>query len=56
MEHLLSRLDDMKDMGRREKNRAHAYEYRASKHRAATKNMKRSIAFIERQILLINEV
>jgi len=54
LEHLLSRLDDMKDILRREKNRAHAYEYRTNTHRAATKNMKQTIAFLERHILQIN--
>ena len=53
LEHLLNRLDDMKDMLRREKNRAHAYQYRTNTHRAATKNMKQIIAFLERQILHI---
>lgn len=55
LEHLLSRLDDMKGMLRREKNRAHSYQYRTNTHRAATRNMKQSIAFIERQILKINK-
>jgi len=55
LEHLLSRLDDMKDILRREKNRAHAYQYRTNTHRAATKNMKQTIAFLERHILQINK-
>ncbi len=55
LDHLLSRLDDMKDMLRREKNRAHAYQYRTNTHRAATKNMKQTIAFLERHILQINK-
>ena len=55
LDHLLSRLDDMKDILRREKNRAHAYQYRTNTHRAATKNMKQTIAFLERHIIQINK-
>lgn len=55
LEHLLSRLDDIKGILRQEKNRAHAYQYRTNTHRAATKNMKQTIAFLERHVLQINK-
>ena len=55
MEHLLDRLDDQKAALSREKNRLHAYLNRANSHKMACRDLKQSIAFLERQILQLQK-
>jgi transposase len=55
LEHLLRRLDDQKDALGREKNRLQAYQNRANSHKIACKDLKQSMAFLEGQILKIQD-
>ena len=55
LEHLLDRLDDQKAALSREKNRLHAYQNRANSHKMACRDLKQSIAFLERQILQLQK-
>jgi transposase len=55
LEHLLDRLNDQKDALKREKNRLHAYQNRANTHKMASRDLKQSLAFLERQILKIQK-
>ncbi len=55
LEHLLRRLDDQKDTLGREKNRLQAYQNRANSHKIACKDLKQSMAFLEGQILQIQD-
>ena len=55
LNHLLDRLDDQKGTLSREKSRLQAYQNRLNTHKMAHKDLKQSIAFLERQILQIQK-
>ena len=55
LEHLLDRLDDQNGALRREKNRLHAYQNRPNTHKTACRDLKQSIAFLERRILQLQK-
>jgi transposase len=50
LNHLLNRLDDLKDMLNREKNRLHSSQYHVNPHEAAFDDLKGSICFLEQRI------
>jgi len=50
LEHLLDRLDDLKGMLRREKNRLHSSGYHVNPHEAACDDLKESISSLEQRI------
>jgi len=50
LNHLLNRLNDLKDMLSREKNRAHSAQYHVNPHEAACEDLKAVISFLEQRI------
>jgi transposase len=55
LEHLLNRQDDLLNMLRREKNRAHSAGYVVNPHDAVSKDMAESISSLEQRIGVIQE-